>query len=143
MVIDKKNMAEKFTNFMAIATSGTEKQIVPYANSASNNTSMIGTAASQGYNTRTVGSTLIVNGLYITSIVTNVACNISLLIRDVDYPSRPIYVVQNINVPINTSFFLDKPITLTTSQGLFMNMPIGLNPVNTTMHASASCIEIA
>ena len=135
-------MAEKFTNFMAIATTGIEKQIVPYANSASNNTSMIGTAASQGYNTRTVGSTLIVNGLYITSIVTNVACNISLLIRDVDYPSRPIYVIQNINVPINTSFFLDKPITMTSSQGLFMNMPVGLNPANTIMHASASCIEI-
>ena len=135
-------MAEKFSSFLAIATTGTEKQIVPYGDSAANNKSMVGTSANQGYNTRTVGSTVIVNGLYITSIVQGVACNISLIIRDTAYASRPIYVIQNISVPSGTSFFLDKPITLTPTQGLFINMPASLNTANQTMHASASCIEI-
>ena len=134
-------MAENFVSFLGIAKTGTEKQIVPYATS-SNHTCLVGDAASQGTNSRTVNSTVVVNGFYVTSIVTNKATNISLIIKDINYPTRPIYVIQNISVPIGTSFFLERSITLTSTQGLFLMMPSGLNDANVQMHASASCIEI-
>lgn len=129
-------MAEKFVSYLSVANSGTDKQIVPYGISG-NNTSPIDVEG-QGNNIRTVGSTVVINGLYITSNVDNQDNNITLYIKDNTYPNRKIYVIRNIAVPVGVSFFLERAITLSSTQGLF----ITLTGSNKTMHASASCIEI-
>lgn len=133
-------MAEKFVSYLKVvsssATTEPQKQIVPFGVSGNNTVPV--DVEGQGNNVRTIGATVVINGLYITSNVANQDNNISLYITDSTYPNRKIYVIRNIAVPVGVSFFLERAITLGTTQGLFLE----LSGSNKTMHASASCIEI-
>lgn len=133
-------MAEKFTNYVAIAKAGVEKTIIP-SGMQSNNTSFVGDTASEGTNTREITSTVIVNGLYIAGTASQ-AYNFSLYIKDTNYPSRPIRVAQNIPIPVNTGFFLERALTLLPSQYLTIIAPSAQNPANAILNISASSIEV-
>lgn len=134
-------MAEKFINFVAIAKAGTEKTIIPSGINGEN-TSFVGDNANEGSNSRDVNSTVIVNGLYISGTATDAAYNFSLFIKDSNYPSRPITVVQNIPIPVHTGFFLERAITLLPTQYLSILAPEAQNPSNGILHISASSIEV-
>jgi len=132
---------EKFNNFIAIGITGTEKTLIPSGVSGQN-TSLVGTASNQGTNTRTVNSTVIVNGLYLTGNKADTEYVVSMFIKDTNYPSRPINVLNNIPIPANNAFFLERAITLLPTQYLAFIMPANKNPANEVIHASASSIEI-
>ena len=134
-------MAESFNNFIAIGITGTEKTIIP-SGVAGRNTSLVGTASNQGTNVRTVGSTVLVNGLYLTGNKADTEYVVSLMIRDDNYSSRPIYILNNIPIPANNSFFLERAITLLPNQYLTFIMPANKNTANEVVHATASSIEV-
>lgn len=134
-------MAEKFINFIAIAKAGTEKTIIP-TGVQGENTSFVGDNANEGLNTRDINSTVIVNGLYISGTTTGQSYNFSLFIKDSNYPSRPITIVQNIPIPENTGYFLERAITLLPTQYLSIVMPESQNPTNAILNISASSIEV-
>ena len=134
-------MAEAFTNFLGIVKTGSEKIVIPAA-TTNNNTSPVGDTTNTGVNKRTLDSIVIVNGLYVSSTTTGTAYNISIFIKDNNYQSRPIYIVNNIPIPEHTGFFLERAITLTPSQSLVVSMPKELNPTNGVLHVSASSIEV-
>lgn len=134
-------MAEIFTNFLGIVKTGNEKTIIP-SGVINSNTSSVGDNVNTGLNERSINSTVIVNGLYISSTTTKSAFNISIIIKDINYASRPIYVVNDIPVPEHTGFFLERALTLTPTQYLVVKMPSDLNPTNGILHVSASSIEV-
>lgn len=134
-------MAEKFVNFIAIAKSNNEKTIIP-AGVQGNNTSFVGDNASTGINTRDINSTVIINGLYISGTTIGQAYNISLIIKDTEYPTRPLNIVQNIPIPEHTGYFLERAITLLPTQYLVINVPEAQNPENAVLNIIASSIEV-
>lgn len=148
-------MAENFKNYSFILTMTDEdKVIVPDALSDNNEAYIKNNEVDDEYgkNTRKKNSTVQLHSMYMTNVwetrVTGESRynednfkHVDLYIKDENYPSYKLYIAHDVELVPGCPYYIEKNITLTPSQSLYIHAPsiitTGNQDVNINLFASA------